>query len=63
MEKYNYNVQEMDHRAVTLVVDLAKAFEKVQLKSGVGLDGALRLPSAHSASFLWVLSAPAQGAL
>ena len=32
MDKYNYNVEELDQCAVTMVVDLAKAFEKVQLK-------------------------------
>ena len=32
MEKHNYNVEEMDQGAVTLVVDLAKAFAKMQLK-------------------------------
>ena len=32
MEKYNYIMKEMDQGAVTLVVDLAKAFERVQLK-------------------------------
>ena len=32
MEKYNYNEEEVDQGAVTLVVDLAKAFAKVQLK-------------------------------
>ena len=31
-EQYNYNVEEMYHGAVTLVVDLTKACEKVQLK-------------------------------
>ena len=32
MKKYNYDVEEMDKGAVTLVVDRAKAFENVQLK-------------------------------
>ena len=30
MEKYTCNVEEIDHEAVTLVEDLATAFEKVQ---------------------------------
>ena len=32
MEKYNYNVEEMDQGAVTSVVDLANAFERLLLK-------------------------------
>ena len=31
-EQYNFHVEEMYHGAVTLVVDLAKAFVRVQLK-------------------------------
>ena len=32
MERYNCNVEEMDQGAVTLVVNLVRALEKVQLK-------------------------------
>ena len=32
MEKFDSNVEEIDQGAVTLVVDFAKAFEKVQLQ-------------------------------
>ena len=32
MEKYSCRVEEMDKKAVTLVVDLANAFEKVPIK-------------------------------
>ena len=32
MDKYSYNVEEMDKGTVSSVVDLARALEKVQLK-------------------------------
>ena len=32
MEKHNYNAEEMHGGAVTFAVDVAKAFQKVQLK-------------------------------
>ena len=44
-KKYNHNVEEMDEGGVTLVVDLANAREKVQLKVVWGL---LTLPTLHN---------------
>ena len=38
MEKYICNAEEMDQGIVTLVVDVAKAFEKVQFEVILGLD-------------------------
>ena len=44
-----------DQGAVPLVLDLAKAFERVSLPSGLGLGDALQLPKEDPASAVRVL--------
>ena len=63
MERYSCNVKEMDQGVFTLVVDLAKAFGKVQIQNVVSLGNALRFAAVHLASPLCVFSAPEKGAL
>ena len=40
---------------MALVLDLAKAFERVSLPVGVGLDDALQLPKEDIAGAVWLL--------
>ena len=63
MEKYDYNVEDVDQGTVTLAVDLARAFQKSAVESRTGVDHARRLPAANSLGALWVRSASAKGAL
>ena len=53
MAKYNYNVVNMDLGAVTLVVDLAKAFEKVPLSVVWAWTLHLRFPQRVLGVLCW----------
>ena len=63
MEKKRYGAGKEDQGAVALVLDLAKAFERVSLPCGVGLGGALQLPKEDLASAVRVLPAPEASAV
>ena len=52
IRKYSDNVEEINQETLTLVVDLAKAFEKVYVKSSMGLGNTLRFPAKKSVSTL-----------
>ena len=63
MEKYDFNVEEMNQGAVLLAVDLARAFQKNAVGSRTGVDHARRHLATNSLGALCVRSASAQGAL
>ena len=61
MDKYNYNVEEMNQGTVTMVVDLAKAFETVQIKVVWAWATHFWVPAEKSSSTVLVLSASTKG--
>ena len=63
MEKYNHDEDEMDKGVFTSVVDLAKAFEEVQLKVAWAWTMHFVFPAANSSGALRTLAASAVGAL
>ena len=56
MERFDGKAKEGEQGAVALVLDLAKAFERVSLRRGVGLGNALQLPKEVLAVAVRVLS-------
>ena len=55
MERFNGRAKAEDQGAVALVLDLAKAFERVSLPVGLGLGDALLLPKKDLAGALRLL--------
>ena len=47
MERFNGKAKEEDQGALALVLDLAKAFERVSLPCDLGLGDALLLPKEY----------------
>ena len=63
MEKYNYNVEQMDQGTVTLVVGSCQGFCEGAVEKLWRRGDALLFPATHFASLVWVFPAPAKGAL
>ena len=61
MERFKYRVGGEDLEAVALVLDLAKAFERISLP--VGLGDSLQLPKEDTAGAVRVLRASEAGAV
>ena len=58
MERFNGIAKEEDQGAVALVLDLAKAFQRVSLPCGLGLGDAFQFPKKDLASALRLFRAP-----
>ena len=56
MERSNGKAKEEDQGALALVLDLAKAFERVSLPCGLGLGDTFQFRKEDLAGALWVLS-------
>ena len=63
MKRYKYRAGKEDQGAEAPVLDLAKAFERVQSPCGEGLGNALQLPKDDLASAVRVLRAPEASAV